>query len=275
MRWLKENWMLAILMLVACSFVFAIKTAWGTDWEECDHPRFVEHGCEVGPTGPPGPAGPPGEQGPPGPQGEQGEQGERGERGPAGEVPTEWINNVNNLYDQSRAYLAAAAAMQVHLPQDQTSRLTITGSRVGNTTGIGAGFAYMLDNDRNTALTVAVARAGGETAVSGSFGFEFGGQRKMKIVMAEIVEPEYVTEPELEERAQEFNVEQRTQDDQLEIVQMAQVSLESRIDALEKKPAPRPRVVQAPAPAPPPPPEKYSYEQKMAVFEALKKGENK
>lgn len=64
---------------------------------ECDHPIFVEIGCEQ--PGPPGPPGPPGEQGPPGqdgqpgpagpagpagPQGPQGEQGPQGPQGPMG-----------------------------------------------------------------------------------------------------------------------------------------------------------------------------------------------
>jgi hypothetical protein len=55
-------------------------------------------------------------------------------------------------------------------------------------------------------------------------------------------------------------------EEEIDTVQIAQVSLEQRVQTLEEKPAPRPRVVQTAAPAPV---EKYSYEQKMAVFAAL------
>lgn len=253
MRWILKNPGLVILVLAAIAFTAMTQTAWGTDWGECDHPRFVEHGC--GEAGPPGPAGPQGEQGPP------------------GEVPQEWITNVHNLYEESRAYMAAAAAMQVYLPQDQTSRLTFSGSRVGNTTGIGAGFAYMLDNDRNTSLTLAIGRAGSETTVSGSFGFEFGGQRKMQIpVFAPAPEPE--SEPvdaviyEQRQQIENYHAED------IQVVQMAQVSLEYRIEALEQKPEPKPVIVKAPVLVPPEPEPRWTYEQKAAVYTALGIEEN-
>lgn len=60
-----------------------------------------------------------------------------------------------------------------------------------------------------------------------------------------------------------FDNDQRLQDETIEVVQMAQASLEERVAKLEKKPAPRPRVIQA-EPEP-----RYTYEQKMAVFEVL------
>jgi hypothetical protein len=44
-----------------------------------------------------------------------------------------------------REYMAAQSAMQVHLPQDQRSRITFSMAAVGSNTGIGAGYAYMLD----------------------------------------------------------------------------------------------------------------------------------
>jgi len=167
------------------------------------------HYCRdyVGPVGPPGPRGKQGKQGEQGEQGERGKQGIQGEqgipgkngiqgiqgiRGERGEVPTEWINNVNNLYDQNRNYLSAQQSIQVHLPQDQKSRLTFGASRVGSKSGIGVGYAYMLNSDNNTALTVGIGQSGHETAIQGSFGFEFGGQRKIEIP-AVIFEP--VAEP--------------------------------------------------------------------------------
>lgn len=67
------------------------------------------------------------------------------------------------------------------------------------------------------------------------------------------------------EDAVDLYEEQRVQDEYIAAVQMEQSTLEQRIVALEKKPAPRPRVTQAAAP----PPEKYTYEQKQAVFAAL------
>ena len=52
---------------------------------ECNHPRFVEIGCEYpGTVGPQGPIGPPGLRGPVGPQGAPGLQGERGPQGAPG-----------------------------------------------------------------------------------------------------------------------------------------------------------------------------------------------
>ena len=145
-----------ILLLLVAVFVGMTSPVWATDsYRECEHPRFVEHGCGEGPPGEQGPPGPQGEQGPPGPQ------------GPAGEVPTEWITNVHNWYEEARDAAAATSAIQVFLPQDQVSRLTFGMSRVGSTTGLGIGYAYMINNDKNTALTVSVGRAGDEVEVIG------------------------------------------------------------------------------------------------------------
>lgn len=71
--------------------------------------------------------------------------------------------------------------------------------------------------------------------------------------------------PELEPTVLEEHYELETQhDEDLEVVQMAQASLEERIAALEKKPAPRPRVVQAPAPEP-----AFTQQQIEAAYQAL------
>lgn len=185
----------------------------GKDGKDGDKGEKGDTG-DTGRPGPPGPPGPPGEQGPPGekgdtgpqgPQGEVGPQGEQGEQGPPGEVPEEWltttnttINNnhklVTNWWDEIRDAAAANAAMQVHLPQDQTSRLTFGVSQVHSTTGIAVGYAYMLDNDNNTAFTLAIGTAGDETAVRATAGFEFGGSRKM--VIPEVLYEESEPEPE-------------------------------------------------------------------------------
>jgi hypothetical protein len=171
------------LSLVLLFIPFSVY-ATGNDHEsDCDHPRFQEVGCAYpGEQGPPGQDGRDGVDGKDGRDGVDGKDGRDGVDGKDGEVPTQWITNVNKLYDQSRDYLAAATALQVHLPQDQKYRLTANMSRVGNATGVGAGFAYVLDDERNTAFTFAVARAGSETAVHGSVGFEFGGTYKVAAV---------------------------------------------------------------------------------------------
>jgi len=154
-----------------------------------DDCRGDPHHC--GEPGPPGPAGPPGPQGPPGEDGQDGVDGQDGRDGvdgKDGEVPMEWITNTNNTFNVHNKWIQAArdaaaaeAAMQVHLPQDQTSRMTFGMSRLNSTSGYALGYAYMLDSERNTALTFAVGVAGDETAAKASFGFEFGGTRKMEI----------------------------------------------------------------------------------------------
>lgn len=262
-------------------------TAYADNWnqESCSHPRFQEVGCtypgEQGPPGvdgsdgidgqdgapgadgqdgAPGPTGPQGERGPIGPAGQP---GERGPQGPPGEIPTEWINNVNHLYDEQNSYLAATQAMQVYLPQEQIFRLSFNMSHVGGRTGYGAGFAYMVDDDSRTALTLAVGRASDETAVAGSVSFEFGGQRRIKVQQLA-----YVTDVQLE--AADDEIEEYHQQD-ITRVHLEQQSLEQRIVELENKPEPEPVIVQQQAPPPPAPePEpRWTYEQKQAVYTAL------
>jgi hypothetical protein len=168
-----------ITVLIVMSALLMITPVFAGGYDECSHPRFVEYGC-----GDAGPQGEQGEQGPPGEQGERGDtgpQGEQGEQGPPGEVPIEWITETRNWHEIIRDAAAAEAAMQVHLPRDQTSRMTFGMSRMHSVTGFAVGYAYMLDNEQNSALTLAVGRAGDETAVKGSFGFEFGGERRMQI----------------------------------------------------------------------------------------------
>jgi hypothetical protein len=112
-----------------------------------------------------------------------------------GEIPEDWIEQVNYNYEQNnrwystaREVAAAQAAMQNFLPQHQKSRLTFSGASVGNTSGVGIGYAYMLDDKSRTALTLSVGHSGDETAVRGSIGFEFGGDRRIEI-------PRVVPEP--------------------------------------------------------------------------------
>lgn len=169
---------LAMLVMIAAP-------AWATDWDECDHPRFLEKGCgyegEDGEDGADGADGADGQDGADGRDGVDGIDGRDGRDGIDGVVPTKWRTETHNWYEEIREAAAAQQAMQVYLPQDQKSRLTMGMSRVANTTGVGLGYAYMIDNDRNSAFTIAVGVAGSETAVSGSFGFEFGGDRSSRI----------------------------------------------------------------------------------------------
>ncbi len=192
------------LILLFCLLSLQV---WATGDHDDDCGRHHTHPeCEgpVGPQGPqgargkPGVRGPKGDRGPqgyrglPGPVGPQGPQGERGPIGPPGEVPTEWIINVNKWTEEIREAAAAEAAMQVHLPQDQTQRVTFGMSRLDGETGLGFGYAYMMDDERNSAVTLSLGRSGDETAVRGSFGFEFGGTRK--ISMAEFEYPKQLEE---------------------------------------------------------------------------------
>ena len=68
--------------------------------------------------------------------------------------------------------------MQVHLPQDRVSRMTFSVADIDGKIGVGAGYAYMLDDDRNTAFTLSFGKSGSENAVRLSGGFEFGDTRK-------------------------------------------------------------------------------------------------
>lgn len=170
-------------LLAACLLGATMAIASGDDKPECTnaHNNCGHHEGDDGEDGERGPRGYTGEQGPVGPVGPMGPQGEQG---PPGEVPTEWITTTNQTFNTHNKWIqsyrdsaAAAQAMQVHLPQDQSQRFTFGMSRVNDRTGYGLGYAYMLDGDRNTALTIAVGKSGDETAIRATAGFEFGGDR--------------------------------------------------------------------------------------------------
>jgi len=257
----------AILLLAW--FMFATAPAYATGDGECDHPRFVEVGCEVpgppgppGPPGEPGPTGPPGPAGPPGPEGPPGPAGPPGPQGPPGEVPTDWIeetrnyySTVNNWYDEARDAAAAQAAMGTHLPQYSNQRLHFNAAHVEGRTGIGFGYAYMLNNENNAGLTFSMGFAGSETAARASFGFEFGGDRPMKIDMAHLApaaapdgvqlsDAEYdelmmaqVSKEELEEIAEQSEYRYAQQQNQIESLKADHEDKDAEIERLKREAA--------------------------------------
>jgi hypothetical protein len=140
---------------------------------DCNHPRFLEHGCP--------------EQGTPGPQGEQGEQGESivgpqgeqgipGIQGTAGIASQTWINETRNWQSKWYNYSAASDAIQVHLPQDQPSRVTFGIARTHGTSGYAVGYAFK--NEKGLAFTLALGKSGSEEVGKASVGFEFGGSSR-------------------------------------------------------------------------------------------------
>lgn len=231
---------LILMLMLALSI-----PAFADDDEDCDR---NPHHCD-GETGPPGPAGPPGPQGPPGEDGQDGQDGRDGMDGMDGEVPMEFIINTNRWMRAFRDASAAEAAMQVHLPQDQTSRLTFGMSRLNSTSGYAVGYSYMLDNERNAALTFAVGIAGDETAAKASFGFEFGGPRKMEIPTlsglysraAIAPEPDPVPVGSLVITEEEYHglllaqIQQETLDEAIEQAEVRYVQQEEEIEYLKEE----------------------------------------
>jgi len=257
------------LLLVAMFWLACIQLAYGTDWEDCNHPRFQEVGCTYpgdegppgpagppgpegppGPAGPPGPEGPPGPAGPPGPQGPPGPMGPQGPQGEPGEVPTEWITEtrtefqtIRNWREDMREAAAAQAAMETHLPQYQNSRLHLNMATIEGKTAIGFGYAYMFNRDNNAGLTFAMGHSGGETAARASFGFEFGDDRPMKIDLAHLA-PAAAPPPPMEQDGVYV-----TQEEYNEMV-VAQVSKEELEDLAEQQ--------------------EYRYAQQQTLIESLK-----
>ena len=180
-----------ILTLIA--LLFAVP-AFATNDGDCDHPQFQEVGCDYGEQGPQGPQGETGETGatgatgatgpagPTGPQGEQGIQGEQGPQGIQGDPGKDGVVDQTGIIETRRwqskwyNYTAATEAIQIHLPQDQTSRVTFGMSRVRGTSGYAVGYAYK--NEKGVAFTLGLGTSGGEQVGKASVGFEFGGRSK-------------------------------------------------------------------------------------------------
>lgn len=189
----------AILVLLSALLAGTAQATWNNG--PCSHPVFVTHDClqeqmpddgqdgangqdgapgpqgEAGPMGPQGPqgeAGPMGPQGPQGPIGPQGKPGPRGPQGEPGEVPTDWITEVRTFNSTYAKYLAASNAIQIHLPQDATSRLTLGTAYHDGYTGWGIGYGYRChDCERDLALTFGIGKSGDEVSAKASIGWEF------------------------------------------------------------------------------------------------------
>ena len=147
---------------------------------DCDHPRFVEHGCEVGGAdgadGADGQNGSNGADGTNGTNGTNGIDGIDGIDGRDGVVSQKWINETHNWQSKWLRYTAANEAIQIHLPQDQKSRVTFGISRVHGNSGYAIGYAYKYED--GLAFTLGLGTSGGEQVGKASVGFEFGGNSK-------------------------------------------------------------------------------------------------
>ena len=102
-----------------------------------------------------------------------GQDGRDGIDGIDGVVSEEWIKETRYFNTKYANFLAASNAIQIYLPQDQSSRLTLGVGRVGKTTGAGVGYAFKTES--GVALTLGIGSAGGEEVGVASVGFEFGG----------------------------------------------------------------------------------------------------
>jgi hypothetical protein len=164
--------------------------AFATDWDDCDHPRFLEHGCgyegedgadgmdgEDGADGADGMDGQDGRDGIDGVDGRDGIDGINGLAGADGVVDETWITETRNKYSVFRHQVAAMNAIQINLPQDASSRLTLAGSTFDGVSGIGLGYAYKMDREDNLSFTVGIGTSGGEEVGIASVGFEFGSKR--------------------------------------------------------------------------------------------------
>lgn len=107
--------------------------------------------------------------------GKDGIDGRDGRDGKDGVVDENWIIETRNWQSKWYRYSAASEAIQIHLPQDQDSRVTFGMSRIHGTTGLGVGYAYKTDRDDNLAFTLGLGTSGGERVGKASVGFEFGG----------------------------------------------------------------------------------------------------
>lgn len=100
--------------------------------------------------------------------------GPRGLRGDPGKPWGGLSEFINRSHGEFYKYLAATSAAQIYLPQYNDERITFGVSTVGGRTGVGIGYAKLLDSGRDEiAFTLSLGVSGGEVAGTASLGFEF------------------------------------------------------------------------------------------------------
>jgi hypothetical protein len=152
-------------------------------------------------------------------------------------------SEVNRIIETSKFgrftdYMAAASALDIDLPSKGGHRITATGTRVDGTTGVGFGYAYM--NENGVAFKAGVSRAGGENIAKVGVSWEFGVSEPMKLAIVEVEAPPppppAVEEPEpFAEVLERQQIMEVAYSEDIEQVQMAQASMESRLEELEAK----------------------------------------
>jgi hypothetical protein len=214
MKWLKSNWMLAVLVIAALIFVSAIRTAWGDDGH--GHNHHDDGGGDI-------------------------------------EVVNEILGGDTSIDDKSLALGFGRSSFDVDINDCMGSTAWDTILVGRQKLVLNKWCAAEMYDAKGLRQMAAVMRCDIPEIAKH---FE---DAKHCIVANKVSAPRPPGKP-----VSQMILEEEHEED-IQVVQMAQVSLEQRVETLERKPAPRPRVVQAVAP----PPEQYSYEQKMAVFAAL------
>lgn len=190
MKVIKENIFNIIIISV---FLFFAATAFATGGDDHGCPPGHEHrdSCNGDNQGPPGEDGKDGIDGQDGTNGTDGVDGKDGRDGVDGtngidgldgEVDYTRVNStinttINRETGRWKHFLAAQSSLQIHLPQDSSQRLTLAGSTIEGTSGVGLGYAYKFDRDDNLSITAGIGTSGGENIGVLSVGFEFGNNR--------------------------------------------------------------------------------------------------
>jgi hypothetical protein len=178
-----EGFVGAMLVILIALFLIAPAYAGGDKGCPYGHEHQGSCGGEQGPPGEDGKDGKDGKDGIDGRDGKDGKDGRdgidgiNGIDGRDGVVSETWIKETRHNFREWGHYAAAMQAIQIHLPQDRGSRLTLAGSTINGVEGLGLGYAYKMDRDDNLAFTVGVGSSGGEEVGVASVGFEFGGDR--------------------------------------------------------------------------------------------------
>lgn len=171
-------------------FMALSSVVWAGGDKDCPYGHQHQGSCQ----GPPGADGEDGQDGTDGIDGRDGKDGADGIDGRDGRDGIDGLNgldgivdyttinrNLNNETARWRHWLAAQSAIQIHLPQDSSQRLTLSGSTVDGTGGVGLGYAYKFDRDDNLAISAGIGSSGDEQVGVLAVGFEFGGSRSQVV----------------------------------------------------------------------------------------------